>query len=79
LEKEGINGTYVFNKDFMIQAEKIQFYSIEDFINYIYRIIGFSDSVYTLSLEEVYKNPSIRYFINEYYHGKEGLKNEKTL
>ena len=35
LEKNTVNGKYTFDKDFMIQAEKIQFYSIEDFINYI--------------------------------------------
>ena len=67
LEKEVVNGKHTFNNMYMLKTGRQQFYSIEDFINFLYTVIGFSDSVYTLSLDDLYNDDSIRYFIQKYY------------
>ena len=70
LEKEVVNGKHTFNNMYMLKTGRQQFYSIEDFINFLYTVIGFSDSVYTLSLDDLYNDDSIRYFIQKYYTNK---------
>lgn len=63
------------NQDIYITSEKIQipqdqkvFYSFESFINHLYYIFSLVYPYNTLNLQELYKNNSIKYFINDFYN-----------
>ncbi len=62
---------YTHEQAITLATQKVEFFSIEQFINWLYTVIAFSNDLYGLSLEKVYKDPSIKYFINKFYHEEE--------
>lgn len=50
--------------------EERHFYSIEQFINELYRIYSLIYPYHTISKNDIFKNKSINYFINNWYAGR---------
>ena len=50
-----------------LHFERKQFYSMEQTINFVYDIYNLIYPYNTLSLDIIYNDPSIKYFIKEYY------------
>lgn len=61
---------FTYNECLAISLKTEHFSSIEQVINFLYVTIGFSDSVYGLSLKTVHESPSIKYLINKFYHSE---------
>lgn len=59
---------YPESTQYSIQREK--FYSVEQCINRVYDLFSLLYPYNKLNREEVFKNSSIKYFINLYYHGR---------
>ena len=47
------------------------FCSIESLINFLYDCIMILNPSLTLSVKTLFENPSVKYTINQYYHGEE--------
>ena len=55
--------------DVNIDGDRVQFYSIEQYINYLYDKFALLYPYNTISRRELFNNSSVKYFINMYYHG----------
>lgn len=63
------NDIYNCNEYLRLRFDRKQFSSIEECINFVYMLYGLIYPYNTLNLSNtVYNNPSIKYFINMFYH-----------
>lgn len=63
------NELYSHNHTIKIDNKRIRFYSIEDTINYLYDILLLIYPYTRIDIKDIHNHPSIRYYINLYYHG----------
>lgn len=69
LDKTNCNDIkYNFSDVIGIKTAKNEFFSIEQAINFIWNCYMIAVPESTLSLPMLHESPSIRYYINQYYH-----------